>query len=348
VKVFALDDDTRRAVFEVLAKVPEPVRAFGLGRVAVIGVGRGARGMALSRDALGPADWLVVLFERDGVAETAAHELAHAVSGHERGSVEAEVDAAGLAAAWGFTGDGADPVGCARRYAEAAAESAFLRPRAEGGRLGFECRCGAQCRLVCPTVPGRVALLALSCERCGWTVLEDLSDLTKCESCGERATVTWAEGATPERPTATWRCEGGHEVKRALVAAPDPPPVPDAGLEVPEEVWLMNAAARTLLTVEEILRRTEDRDPTAIESCRSGVWFAHARLRRAARVLAPDARGAILGDVAVEVAAAACELAEDDLMGAADALARATHTLNAVLESSRWLAGKLEGDRAAT
>jgi hypothetical protein len=347
VKVFALDDDTRRAVFEVLAKVPEPVRAFGLGRVAVIGVGRGARGMALRRDALGPADWLVVLFERDGVAETAAHELAHAVSGHERGSVEAEVDAARLAAGWGFTGDGADPAGCARRYAEAAAEAAFLRPRAEGGRLGFECRCGAQCRLVCPTVPGRVAQLALSCDRCGWTVLEDLSDLTKCESCGARTTVTWAEGATPERPTATWRCEGGHVAERALVVAGDPPTLPDVGPEVPEEQWAMSAAANVLLRVEEVLRR--DRDPVAMESCRSGVWFAHARLQRAARALASEPRGAILSDVAVEVAAAARELAEGDMLGAADALARAVHTLSAVIESAaRGLAGKLEGERATT
>jgi hypothetical protein len=73
----------------------------------------------------------------------------------------------------------------------------------------------------------------------------------------------------------------------------------------------------------------------AMQSCRSGVCFAQGRLQRTALGLASDPRGAILGDAAVEVAAAAGELAEDDVMGVADARARATHTLDAVLAAAR-------------
>jgi hypothetical protein len=85
-----------------------------------------------------------------------------------------------------------------------------------------------------------------------------------------------------------------------------------------------------LLWGEETLRRFPD-DRGAVASCRSSVVFARARLQRAARVLGSDPRAAILSDVAVEVASAERELADEDAAGAADALARAVHTLSAVL-----------------
>jgi hypothetical protein len=342
------DHIARRAVFEVLAKVPEGVRAFGLERVAVVGVGRETAGTAIHRAALGEAEWLVVVAERGGVDGTFAHEIGHAWLGHRVGSADAEREAARLAASWGFSGcDSADPAGCAARY-EAAQKHAEVRARIEDGRLGFWCRCGARCRLICPTVPGRVAELALVCDRCASTLIRELSDLTLCETCGAPANVTWAEGATPAEPLATWTCSAcGNVIERALVVAPDPAPIPGAGPEVPEWAWATGIASRTLLALEEAARRpSEDLGGAAMEGWRSSMSWALGLARRAAGVLADDPRGKILDAVAVELAAAARELQDGDLPGCADAIARSNHSMLAVLASATPAAAEVR--RTAT
>jgi hypothetical protein len=127
---------------------------------------------------------------------------------------------------------------------------------------------------------------------------------------------------------ARWTCNGGHVIERGLVVVGDA--APDDDPTMTEERWLMTAAARVLLWVEETLRRFPD-DRGAVASCRSSVGFARGRLQRAAQVLGSDPRAAMVSDVAIEVQAAERELGDEDAAAAADSLARATHTLNAVL-----------------
>ena len=318
--------ETRRAVFEVLCRVPEPVRAFALDRCAFASVGRGAAGMAISPVASGGTTWTIVLADRDGVTGTAAHELAHAFLGHDQASVEAEIAAAELAASWGIVGDSADASGCAERFKAWAAQVMDLRARVDDGRVMVECKCGAQGTILAPVVVGRSAECAISCPACEWVLVIELADLVKCAACGGRAIVTWAKGATPDAPTALWICPCGVNVTRRLlpnVVRPGP---------MPETEWRMRRAARACMTAEECLRRLgslEALDPLALEGCRSGIGWARMLTVEAAEHL--DARRALLDHVALDLTSAAQAFGRREMLSAADLVANAGHTLNAAL-----------------
>ena len=102
---------TLRAVMETLVRLPEPVRAFALERVAIFVHGVTSLGSSIdTATALEGRDWLVNVTAYAGLQETLMHELAHSWLAH-RGTPTAdyEREASALAASWGARGSGADP-----------------------------------------------------------------------------------------------------------------------------------------------------------------------------------------------------------------------------------------------
>jgi hypothetical protein len=133
--------------------------------------------------------------------------------------------------------------------------------------------------------------------------------------------------------------------ERALVVAGD---AVDDAPTLTEEAWLLAGASQVLLRTEEVLRQhADDRDEMA--SCRASLSWALGLVRCAADVLRSDARGAVLDDAAHEIVGAMRELADDDLAGAADTVARVAHTVLALnAAQSAEPARKAEVERATT
>jgi hypothetical protein len=139
VKVHFSDEPTLGGVLRALCKMPEDARRFALVRVSFAIVGeRGCAGMALGPRHLGGDRWLVALGERGALVEsTVAHEVAHALFGHQHGSAEHEREAAAMAASWGFAGASADPAMCVERFERA--ESKVATRRRVDGRVPLRC-----------------------------------------------------------------------------------------------------------------------------------------------------------------------------------------------------------------
>jgi hypothetical protein len=334
VKVHVRDDASLKEVVMALCAMPEDARRFAIERVTFAGVGVSAAGLAIGPTALGGSSWVVPLWERPGVGGTAAHEVAHALLGHEGRPCRAEDEreAATLAARWGFTGSSADAEGCAARFETALEQGrAWMRARVDEGVVSVECRCGTPCRLYAPAVPGFSAEVGIECAACGWFSVEDLTRLVPCSACGTRATVTWADGATPAVPLARWACTCGETATlRLRVEPPDESP---NEMDESEERWAMRQAARSLLRLEGALRRLTAPvvSAEARERGRVSVWLARRRILLAARLLEGDPSGAVLKGLASQVAAAGAGLARDDLAGAADTLVAVAGTLTVLL-----------------
>jgi uncharacterized Zn finger protein len=306
------------------------VRRFALEHVTFAGVGDVGGDQRVVGLAIGPrlsegAEWFVPLAEREGIGATLAHELAHAMAGDEDASGEAEVRAVTQANAWGFS-DG-DPAEHAARF-ERRQRVVRTHAKAMGDQLLVSCHeCGSACRVFAPTVPGLPAEVGLECPRCGWVVARAVSDVADCAACGRAATVTWAEAATPDDPSATWTCECGTTTTLALVTAP-------AEVEVGPEAQDVRAAASELMDAEETLRLLggsgDEQRAVALERCKIGMVIAIHRLRRTAKALGDDPQAGALRGMADEVGVAVSEFARRDDSAAADRVAKVAHVLNAI------------------
>ncbi len=336
-RLSALDPATRRAILEALTRVPEDVRRIALEQVSFVSTGRFSAGMALPPP-VAEGGWLVIVSERgDAAVNTVGHELAHVVCGHTQGTVEAEHEATGLAALWGFSGDSVNGDVAARRFHESRPPVPRMRALIGDSVVRIECPCGTTCRVLAPTVGGMAAEVGVVCPACEWCEIVELRELVRCPACRERAAVTWTPDATPDFPVATWTCECGAtttlQLQRELAAEADPPPGPC----VPDEVWPIAQAARRLLGVEESVRRMEaavqaGEVPDALESCRSTLVWVRGLLSRAVRSLDPtDPRRLFLNDADGELANAGAELVQRNLAASADAVAHAASTLDAML-----------------
>lgn len=330
-----MDPASFREVSLALCRMPEDVRRFALEQVVFAGVGAASAGLAMGPALLKDAKWVVPLAERSGIASTAAHEVAHALLAHGVASAEHEREAAALAGAWGFDGPSADPDGCARRFEADPQRKLTVHASIAAGMLALECKCGARCEVIAPTVPGLAADAGALCHACGWAGVVKLSELLACPTCKSPATATWADGATPDAPHAIWACTCGDSVALRLRCdaseAPDVPAVP----ELAEEVWAMRTAANALKRVADTLRRHSPAGPRLdameAEACRSGSWFARDHMLRAAHVLKADARAASLSELAAKTAMAATDLERGDFARAADGVASVADALNALL-----------------
>lgn len=333
-RVLVKDDASLKEVVMALCAMPEDARRFAIERVTFAGVGVSAAGLAIGPAALGGSSWVVLLWERPGVGGTVAHEVAHALLGHEGRPccAEDEREAATLAARWGFTGSSADADGCVARFETALEQKrAWMRGRVDEGVVSVECRCGTPCRLYAPVVPGFSAEVGIECASCGWFSVESVARLVPCSVCGTRATVTWADGATPAAPVARWTCPCGEAAALRLLV--EPPYEPPDVMDEPEDRWAIRQAARTLLRLEKALRRlaAPDMSVEARECGRVSVWLARRRILHAARLLEGNPRGLLLKDLAVQVGAAGERLGQGDLSGAADTLAAVADALTALL-----------------
>jgi hypothetical protein len=116
-RYFGVDSPTYYAIVRALARMPEGARAFALDECLFLSVGRSARGLCRPTSMLGDAGWLVVIDERlapTSIENTVAHEVAHAMLGHDIGDTnisheDAEADVRELVREWGFRGFGAEP-----------------------------------------------------------------------------------------------------------------------------------------------------------------------------------------------------------------------------------------------
>jgi hypothetical protein len=318
----------RRAALQALCRLPEDVRRFAMESVVFASVGRVRVGLAITPELLKGAEWVVLLAERDGIADTLAHEVGHAVSAHDRPSEQAEREAAGLARAWGFA---ADPDGCAATFAESR-QPVTLSVVVAGAGLTVKCgECGAACRLLAPAVPGIHAEAGVQCETCDWLKIFALDDLLGCPKCEGRVVALWTQDATPAEARATWTCACGESLTLRLQCEPVAP-APSPRQDVAPEAWAMATAANMLMSLEEALRRLPpDADAMAREVIRVRILYARQRVLCAARLLTADTGAAMLVSVADEIAAATPPFLAGDFAGAADRVAGAARDLNALL-----------------
>ena len=244
-----------------------------------------------------------------------------------------------MCASWGFEGDSADADVIASRVIarEDAAPSVHVVRGEDWVRI--ECgRCGTACRVLAPVVPGLAAHVAVECEVCEWVAATGLGALVRCRACRARAMATWTDRATPSEPEAVWPCSCGATATMRVGGTPQTEHDRLVCEPVPDDLWPAQRAARRLLDIEDALRRLEPdvraggEHANAVESLRSGVVWARALLQRAARALDPgDLRHPFLREADVELARAGEYLGARDLSGAADAVASATRTLDALL-----------------
>jgi hypothetical protein len=326
-------------IFERLVGAPESVRAFVQTECGILIVGAGARGFVFPRARLDGVSNVIVLNAGDGVGDTFLHETAHAIAGHRSGGMEAEREAALLAASWGATGESADADSCASAFLWASAREAApnLRARVAGDAVQVECaECGDPCRVLAPTAATLPAFVGAECARCPGFAVLSLADLVPC-ACGARPTVTWVAGSTPKRPIATWQCDcGASSTRELLIAPPDAEPLPPPNPELEYATSLLMQAMSLLLRIEETLRRLESGvfEPMSIafEGCRASLWQARRLTRRAVRELPPcDARRSVIDAALSELASAGHAFVERDLSATADSVARATRCLDSML-----------------
>lgn len=109
------DRETYRVIVETILRLPPAIQRFVLKRCTFVAVGRTAMGVALP-GSLFSGRWLIVVADElpeDSAHSMIAHEIGHAVLGHGLPGRalpdDFEVQAARLAAEWGFKGIGADP-----------------------------------------------------------------------------------------------------------------------------------------------------------------------------------------------------------------------------------------------
>jgi len=294
---------------------------------------RTVNGFAAARP-LAPGDWLVVLEAArpaEAILNTAGHELGHVMRGHLTAGVDQEREAANMAASWGFTGPSADPDLRAEAFTPTPAPA--VRATLTPDSIGLECStCGSACLVVCPTVAGIAAEVGVGCQWCGTFHVLALRDLVPCR-CGELVTVTWAEGATPEHPVATWACSCGTSATREI-----------RELRFEDEAeWAfrLRRAAGTLHRVEDGLRRLEpiaedfDRLAVPLESCLASVWWARRLILRAAQDLAADSRQALVQGVLSELAGASEALRQRHVSEAVGIVGRSAAAIDAILTQAR-------------
>lgn len=331
------DPATRRAIFEALIRLPEPVRRFALEQTATIGVGRAAAGIAFPPDALGPPRATIVLAERDGARETFAHEVAHAFLGHTQAGAEVEREAAAQARSWGFDGLSADPEACVARFKRDEDARPAFRIRATAETVEATCHCGAACDPLAPTVPGLPASVAVACPACGWVEVVDLAMFVgSCPACVIRAVVTWAEDAMPQAPVVTVSCGSCGQCRR--LRAPAIPVTISSRRADPE--WGLARATRSLREVAKGLPTINvrgefgapDAAPVALESCRAALAWARGLLLREFKAMPRnDARLVPVSFVIAELGFAIAALGRREVRAAAVHLSSALPALDAAL-----------------
>jgi hypothetical protein len=348
VKVFSYHAGTRREILAALCAMPPSARAVALRDVTFCGVGVRSNGMTFPPGA-SVGGWLVCIAERDGARDTVLHEVAHVVHGHRHGGEAEEAEACATAAAWGAVGDSANAEAqVAHAHQFYASAPRMLVGTDRDGTVRITCqKCGARCQVFAPTVPGLSAEVGVSCEVCDWCEVMEVSQLVKCPDCGERATVLWGEDASPECAVARLACACGTSLR--LKCEPDAEPEPERPRRAPvPELWPVVQVARRLPAIGASLRRLEAAVqagdvPDALESGRASLVWLRQLLARAVRSIdAGDSRRASMTDADAKLASAGAELAQRNFTAAADHVARATATLDALLTAAGN--GRSDGD----
>lgn len=124
VRYYGDNGEMWQRIVRTVTRLPAAVQEFVFERCAFMSVGRAAYGLVMPPNTAAAADYLHwahdrwIVFLSDDLPEAhapgiIAHEIAHAYLGHDRTApgltAGVEIEAAELAAAWGFDGMATDP-----------------------------------------------------------------------------------------------------------------------------------------------------------------------------------------------------------------------------------------------